>query len=107
MANFGGFVLSGNTCSRKRKFGQSWRSVQSHGGEKFKAMKLPVLKAYLQNRGLIAVACAVEEMSLPLALFFQVSEAQDQLNLSRRLRVHDIQLPFKVLLQRIFGLSFF
>jgi hypothetical protein len=69
--------------------------------EKFKAMKLPELKAYLQNRGitvnsylkpgLVAIACAVEKMSLPL--LFQVSEAQDQLNLSRRLRVHDIQLP--------------
>jgi hypothetical protein len=60
--------------------------------EKFKAMNLPELKAYLQNRGitvnsylkpgLVAIACAVEEMSLPL--LFQVSEAQDQLNLSRR-----------------------
>ena len=69
--------------------------------EKFKAMKLPELKAYLQNRGitvnsylkagLIAIACAVEEMSL--LLLFQVSEAQDQLNLSLRLRVHNIQLP--------------
>jgi hypothetical protein len=31
-------------------------------------------------------------MSL-IKLHFQVSEAQDQLNLSRRLKVHDIQLP--------------
>jgi hypothetical protein len=30
-------------------------------------------------------------MSFPL--LFQVSEAQDQLNLSRRLKVHNIQLP--------------
>ena len=69
--------------------------------EKFKAMKLPELKAYLQNRGitvnsylkpgLVAIACAVEEMSLPLV--FQVSEAQEQLNINRRLRVHDVQLP--------------
>ena len=44
--------------------------------EKFKAMKLPELKAYLQNRGitvnsyhkrgLVAIAYAVEEMSLPM-----------------------------------------
>jgi hypothetical protein len=65
-------------------------------------VKLPELKAYLQIRGitvnsylvkpgLVAIACAIEEMSLPL--LFQVSEAQDQLNLSRRLRAHDIQLP--------------
>ncbi|CAB3988258.1 Hypothetical predicted protein, partial [Paramuricea clavata] len=64
-------------------------------------MKLPELKAYLQNRGitvnsylkpgLVAIACAVEAMSLPL--LYQVSEAQDQLNLSRRLRVHGIKLP--------------
>jgi hypothetical protein len=30
---------------------------------------------------------------MSFSLLFQVSEAQDQLNLSRRLRVHDIQLP--------------
>ena len=63
--------------------------------EKFKAMKLPELKAYYKieelKPGLVAIACAVEEMSFPL--LFQVSEAQDQLNLSRRLKVHDIQLP--------------
>ena len=60
--------------------------------EKFKTMKLPELKAYLQNQGitvnsylkpeLVAIACAVEKISLPL--LFQVSEAQDQLNISRQ-----------------------
>ena len=110
--HFGGFVLSGNTCSRNWKLGQTWRSViemlfKIHNcfghlidkfarfrhetvvkmenmsrEEKFKAMKLSELKAYLQNReitansffipGLVAIACAVEEMSLPL--LFQVSE---------------------------------
>jgi hypothetical protein len=46
-----------------------------------------------QNRisGFSTESCAVEEMSF--SLLFQVSEAQDQLNLSRRLKVHDIQLP--------------
>ena len=82
MDHFGGFVLIGNTCSRNRKLGQTWRSVIqmlfkihkcfghlidkfarlrhetivkmeniSREG-KFKAMKLPELKAYLQNRGI-------------------------------------------------------
>jgi hypothetical protein len=56
--------------------------------EKFKAMKLPELKAYLYKieelpltvylkPGLVAIACAVEEMSF--SLLFQVSEAQDQI----------------------------
>ena len=82
MAHFGGFVLSGNTCSRNQKLGQTWRSViqmlfkihkcfghlidkfarfrhetivkmeNMSREEKFKAMKLPELKAYLQNRGI-------------------------------------------------------
>jgi hypothetical protein len=56
--------------------------------EKFKAMTLPELKAYLYKieelpltvylkPGLVAIACAVEEMSF--SLLFQVSEAQDQI----------------------------
>ena len=75
MDHFGSFVLSGNTCSRNRKLGQTWRSViqmlfkihkcfghlidkfarfrhetivkmeNMSREEKFKAMKLPELKA--------------------------------------------------------------
>ena len=68
--------------------------------EKFKAMKLPELKTYLQNRGitvnsylkpgLVTIACAVEEMSLPV--LSQVSEADEKLDLSRRLKIQDVQL---------------
>jgi hypothetical protein len=80
--HFGGFVLSGNMCLRNRKLGQTWQSVIqmlfkihkcfSHlidkfarfrhetivkmenmsREEKFKAMKLPELKAHFQNRGI-------------------------------------------------------
>ena len=69
--------------------------------EKFKAIKLTELKAYLQNWGitvnsylkptLVAIACAVKEMSLPVLC--KVTEADEKLNLSRRLRIHDVQLP--------------
>ncbi len=69
--------------------------------EKFKAMKLPELNAYLQTTvssclklGLVAVAsfaCAVEKMNVPLIP--QVSKAEEQVNLSRRLKIHDVQLP--------------
>ena len=69
--------------------------------EKFKAMKLPELKFYLQNRGitvnsylkpgLVAIACAVEEMNLPVLC--QTSEADEKLSISRRLNLHDVQLP--------------
>ena len=74
--------------------------------EKFKAMKLPELKAYLQTRGitvssylkqgLVAIACAVEKMNIPLIP--QVSKAEEQVNLSRRLTIHDVQLldPFTI-----------
>ena len=64
-------------------------------------MKLPDLKIYLKNRGisvnsylkpgLVAIACAVEEMRLPC--LSPVSEAEEQLNLSRRLKIDDVQLP--------------
>ena len=68
--------------------------------EKFKAMKLPELKAYLQNRGitinsyrkpvLVTITCFVEEISLPV--LSQVSEAHEKLDLSRRLTIHDMQI---------------
>lgn len=72
--------------------------------EKFKAMKLPELKAFLQNRGItvnslyficlkpgLAIARAVQEMSLPVLC--QASEADEKLALSRRLKIHDVRLP--------------
>ena len=74
--------------------------------EKFKAMKLPELKAYLKIRattvnsylkpGLVAIACAAEEMSLPVLC--KVTEADEKLNLSCRLKINDVQLldPFKM-----------
>ena len=74
--------------------------------DKFKAMKLADLKVYLQNRGisvnshlkpgLVAIACAVEEMRLPL--LNSVSEAEEKLSLDRRLKHYDVQLPdpFKI-----------
>ena len=64
-------------------------------------MKLAELKNYLQNRGvsvsshlnpgLIAIACAVEEMNLPL--INRVSEAEEKLIQSRGLLIHGVQLP--------------
>ncbi|CAB3995344.1 Hypothetical predicted protein, partial [Paramuricea clavata] len=68
--------------------------------EKFKATKLPELKAQLQNRGITVNSlpqtrtrsyCLCRRRRF--SLLFQVSEAEDHLNLSRRLKVHDIQLP--------------
>ena len=69
--------------------------------DKFKAMKLPELKFYLQNRGItansylklghVAIVCAVEEMNLPVLC--QTSEADEKLGISRRLNLHDVQLP--------------
>ena len=69
--------------------------------DKFKAVKLPELKFYLQNRditvnsylkpGHVAIACADEEMNLPV--LFQTSEADEKLGISRRLNLHDVQLP--------------
>ena len=67
--------------------------------EKFKAM--PELKFYLQNRGitvnsylkpgLVAIACAVKEVNLPVLC--QTSEANEKFSLSRHLNLHDVQLP--------------
>ena len=70
--------------------------------EKFKAMKLPELKFYLQNRGImtvnsylkpgyVAIACDVEEINLPVLC--ETSEADEKLDVSRRLNVHDVTLP--------------
>ena len=69
--------------------------------DKFKAVKLPELKFYLQNRGItansylklghVAIVCAVEEMNLPVLC--QTSEADEKLGISRRLNLHDVQLP--------------
>ncbi|XP_046845626.1 uncharacterized protein LOC124439445 [Xenia sp. Carnegie-2017] len=69
--------------------------------EKFNAMKLPELKNHLQSRGitvssylkpgLVAIACAVEKMNIPLIP--QVSKAEQQVNLSCRLAIHDVELP--------------
>ena len=69
--------------------------------DKFKAVKLPELKFYLQNRGItansylklghVAIACAVEEMNLPVLC--ETSEAGEKLGVSRRLNLHDVQLP--------------
>ena len=69
--------------------------------DKFKAVKLPELKFYLQNRGItansylklghVAIVCAVEEMNLPVLC--QTSEADEKLGISRRLNFHDVQLP--------------
>ena len=69
--------------------------------EKFKVMKLPELKFYLQNRGitvnsylkpgLVAIACAVEEMNLPVLC--ETSEADEKLGVSRCLNLHDVHLP--------------
>jgi hypothetical protein len=74
--------------------------------EKFKAMKLPELKAYSQNRGITVTDSLPQTRTRSyclcrrrnFSLLFQVNETQDQLNLSRRLKVHDIQLldPFKM-----------
>ena len=69
--------------------------------KKFKAMKMPELKKFLQDRGitvnsylkpgLVAIACAVEEMNLPLQC--QTTEAEEKLNIRHRLLINDIQLP--------------
>ena len=69
--------------------------------EKFKAVKLPELKFYLQIRGisvnsylkprLVAIACAVKEMNLPVLC--ETSEADEKLGISPRLNLHDVQLP--------------
>ena len=69
--------------------------------DKFKSVKLPELKFYLQNRGItansylklghVAIACAVEEMNLPVLC--ETSEAGEKLGISRRLNLHDVQLP--------------
>ena len=69
--------------------------------DKFKAVKLPELKFYLQNRGItansclklghVAIACAVEEMNL--LVLCETSEAGEKLGISRRLNLHDVQLP--------------
>ena len=69
--------------------------------KKFKAMNMPDLKKYLQARGisvnsylkpgLVSIACAVEEMNLPLVI--PPNEAEEKVNMNRRLYVHDIQLP--------------
>ena len=55
--------------------------------KKFKAMKMPELKKFLQDYGitvnsylkpgLVAIACAVEEMNLPLQ--WQTTEAEENL----------------------------
>ncbi|CAB4026130.1 Carboxypeptidase D [Paramuricea clavata] len=60
--------------------------------DKFKAMKLVDLKVYLQNRGisvnshlkpgLVAIACAVKEMCLPL--LNSVSEVEEKLNFDKQ-----------------------
>jgi hypothetical protein len=44
----------------------------------------------------VAIACAVEEMRLPL--LNSVSEAEEKLSLDRRLKHYDVQLPdpFKI-----------
>ena len=56
---------------------------------KFKAMKMPELKKFLQCRGITvnsylkpgleAIACAVEEMNLPPQC--QITEAEEKLNM--------------------------
>ena len=68
---------------------------------KFKAMKMPELKKFLQDRGitvnsylkpgLVAIACAVEEMNLPLQC--QTTEVEERVNMSHRLLINDMQLP--------------
>lgn len=70
----------------------------------YNAMKLIDLKKHLRNRGvsvnshlkpgLVAIACAVEEMKLPL--IHRINE-EEQLNVNRHLFIHGIQLtdPFK------------
>jgi hypothetical protein len=48
------------------------------------------VNSYLKP-GLVAIACAVEKMNLPIQ--YQTTEAQENLNVSHRLLIHDIQLP--------------
>ena len=70
--------------------------------EKFKPMKLPELKLYLQNRGITvnsyliqartrsySMCCRRNESSSAL----QTSEADEKLDISHRLNLHDVQLP--------------
>lgn len=71
----------------------------------YNAMKLIDLKKHLRNRGvsvnshlkpgLVAIACAVEEMKLPL--IHRINKEEEQLNVNRHLFIHGIQLtdPFK------------
>lgn len=69
--------------------------------KKFNAMKLADLKKYLLDRGvsvnsylkpgLVAIACAVEQMNLPLLT--RVSKDEEQVNVRQRLHIHGCQLP--------------
>ena len=83
--------------------------------KKFTSMKMPESKRSLQNRGvsvnrqlkpgLVAIACAVESMKLPLKN--RVTFEEEKQNLTRRLFIHDYQLadPFTMKVENDFRSS--
>ena len=83
--------------------------------KKFTSMKMPELKRFLQDRGvsvnsqlkpgLVAIACAVESMKLPLKN--RVTVEEEEQNLTRRLFIRDYQLadPFTIKVENDFRSS--